>query len=237
MAYESKDIRRQKVRYNDDNDDNVITYQRVTDGAKVTPSSATITVYKPGESTAVLTATAMTISGTLSTYAIDTTTVADFPVDTGYRARIAATVSGTVYLDDIYFDVVKYLLLLPIGRDQLVALDDRVDGMEHAGDDDFSEVIEAVRDELQIRIENKVLGDGKLLENMILDNSRVAIPARYRILAQIFETKRDFEQADRYNAMFEEVWRETLNSIQYDKDQDLEEDAKIGGLQGVRLVY
>ena len=42
MAYEQKRIGRGKVQYNNDNDANPLTYQLVVDGAKVTPTSATI---------------------------------------------------------------------------------------------------------------------------------------------------------------------------------------------------
>lgn len=237
MAYEARTLRRQKVRYNDDNDDWPLTYQRIKAGEKQTPSAATIEIFAPGNATAVLDATAMTVSGTLATYSVDTTTTTDFPIGTGYRARILATVGGTVNVDDLYFDVAPYLLHLGIGRDQLVALDDRIDAMEWAGDEDFSEVIEAVRDELQARIESKVLADKKLLETMILDQTRVAVPARFLILARIWQAKGEPEKAEAYRAEFNELWRVTLDSIQYDSDQDQEEDARIGGIQMMRKRF
>lgn len=237
MAYETRHIRRQKVRYNSSNSATPLRYQLVRDGAKLTPGSAGIDIYAPGSATAVVSGGSPTISGTLMTYALDTTTVASFPVGTGYRAHFTAVVSGTPYEDDVIFDVARYLLELNVGRDQLVALDDRVASMEHDGDEDFSELIEAVRDELQLQIESKVIGDGRLLEGMVLDASRVAIAARYRILAQLFESKRDFETADRYTTTFESLWRVVLSTIQYDKDQDLSEDGRLGGLQVMRLRY
>lgn len=238
MAYEAKHLRRQKIRYNSANTDSPIRYQRVIRGAKATPTSATIAVYAPGDQTTpVLTATAMTVSGTLCTYSVSTTTTANYPVATGYRARIASTISAVVYYDDIIFDVCKYLLELNVGRDQLVAMDDRVAAMEHDGDEDFSELIEACRDELQARIEGKVIDDDKLIENMILDSSRVSIPARYLMLAQLFENDRDHEQADRYMERYELTMNQALSSIRYDKNQDQEEDSRIGGIQTVRLVY
>ena len=72
MAYEQRNLRRQKVRYNDDNDDNKLEYQLVLDGAKVTPTSATITIYKPGSTAAVVSAASMTLSGSVLQYAPDT---------------------------------------------------------------------------------------------------------------------------------------------------------------------
>lgn len=237
MAFEFKSVRRQKVRYNNDNDDLPLTYQLVVSGAKVTPTSATIAVYKPGSTTAVLAATAMTKSGTLLTYNLDTTTVANFPVDSGFRARIVTTVSSTTYEDDLIFDVCKYILRLPIGRDQLFALDARIKGMNHGGDEDFSDVIESVRDEVQNRIEAKVVKDKKLLENMILDNSRIAIPTLRLVLGQIMRQNGRTEDAEYYEEKGAMMLKEAMATIKYDDDQDLEESGEVGGLQGVRLLF
>lgn len=238
MAYEARPLRRQKILYNNANDASVLKYQLLVDGAKATPDAApTITIYAPGNSTALVGPVAMTLSGTVSTYSADTTTVASWPVQTGYRAHVISTVGGLTYEDELIFDVCKFLLLLDVGRDQLVGLDERVATMAHAGDEDFSEIIEAVRDELQTMIESRVIGDKKLIENMILDKSRIAMPARLYMLAQIFEEKADPDQADRYRERADTLWRAVMDSIQYDSNQDLEEDAKIGGPQGVRITY
>jgi len=236
MAYEQRNLRRQKVRYNDDNDDNKLEYQLVLDGAKVTPTSATITIYKPGSTTAVVSAASMTLSGSVLQYAPDTTTVANYPVDEGYRADLAITYSGVVYKRQLVFDVAKYLLDLNIGYDQLVAFDDSIRGMTHDGDEDFSELIESCRDVLQTRIESKVLEDGRLLENMILDNTRVATCARFYILSRIYMNKGDLERHDLYRNDFDQLFDAVLNSIQYDKAQGGEERAEMGGIQEVRLV-
>lgn len=238
MAFEHRPLRRQKVRYDSDNADNALRFQLLLNGEKQTPDSApTVTIYAPGNSTALVTDASMTLSGTVATYSCDTTTTSSWPVEQGYRARITTTVSTVDYLSDIYFDVVKHLLWLDIGVDQLEALDERLVAMQHRGDDDFSDLIEAVRDELQARIESKVIDDKKLLENMILDVSRVSIPARHLILSRIFEEKSDYEAADRYRAQFDELWRATMSSIRYDTDQDQEENARLGGVQAFRLVY
>lgn len=238
MAFEHRPLRRQKLRYNSDNADNLLRHQLLLDGEKQTPDSApTVTIYRPGSTTALVTDAAMTLSGTVATYAVDTTTVASWPVEEGYRARVTTTVSTVEYINDIYVDVVKHLLRLDVGVDQLEALDERVVAMQHRGDDDFSDLIEAVRDELQARIETKVIKDKKLLENMILDVSRVSIPARLLILARIFENKSDYQAADRYKAQFDELWRATMSSIRYDTNQDQEEDSTVGGVQSFRLVF
>lgn len=238
MAYEQRAIRRQKVRYDDDNSDTPLRWQRVIDGEKATPDAApTITIYAPGNSTALVTDDDMTLSGTVATYSVDTTTEASWPVQTGYRARIKTTVGSIEYLDDVMFDVVKFILTLDIGVDQLAALDERVSSMQHRGDEDFGELIEAVRDELQAMIETRVIKDNRLLENMILDVSRVSIPARFLILHRIHEEKENYEAATRYMERFQELWRSTLSTIQYDSGQDLEEDSTLGGVQAFRLVY
>lgn len=235
MAYEQKGLRRQKVRYNSTNDDNPLTYQLVVDGAKVTPTSATIAVYAPGETSATLTATAMTKSGSLLTYALATTTTADYPVATGYRAEIVVTYSSKTYDRVVIFDVVKFLLDLSIGRDQLVAMDEQLTSAEWGGDGDFSELIIACRDDLQVMIEAHVIGSGKLLENMILDSAAVAPAARYYILSQFFMGK-DSEKSDRYESRFEKLFKAALGSIQYDTDQDGFENSEVGGIQAIRLT-
>lgn len=238
MAYESRPLRRQKIRYNSANSDAKLRYQLLLDGEKQTPDSApTITIYRPGNSTALVSAANMTLSGTVATYSADTTTVASWPVETGYRAEVATTVSTVVYTDSIIFDVCKFLLWMDIGADQLIAMDERVASMAHNSDDDFSELIEAVRDVLQLKLETRVLEDKQLLENMVLDKSRIAIPARYYVLAAIYEEKRDHEQADRYEEKADALWRSVVSSISYDRNQDLEEDSGVGGIQDFRLVY
>jgi hypothetical protein len=238
MAYESRPLRRQKIRYNSANSDALLRHQLVLDGAKQTPDEApAITIYRPGTATALLTSEAMTLSGTVATYAVDTTTTASWPVETGYRGEVVTTVSSVDYTDVILFDVCKHLLWLDVAVDQLIAIDERVAAMAHNDDDDFSEIIEAVRDKLQLKLETRAIKDGQLLENMILDKSRIAIPARYYVLAAIFEEKRDYEQADRHKEEAQELWRSMVAGIKYDENQDLEEDPNQGGVQSFRLVY
>lgn len=238
MAHEARTLRRQKIRYNNTNDDLPITWQLVEAGEKKTPSVApTIEVFAPNNTTAILAATNMTLSGTIATYSIDTTTTATWPVATGYRAHIVTTTGGVTFEDDVMFDVAKYALRLAIGVDQLVDLDERVAAMAHNNDEDFSRLIEAVRDELQTLIESRVIDDKRLLESMILDQARVAVPARFLILSRIFEEKKDYDHADRYRDQFDTLWRAVLSSIQYDTNEDLSEDARIGGVGSINLVY
>jgi len=236
MTFELKRLGRQKVRWDSANDDNLLRYQLVVDGAKVTPTSATIAVYKPSSTTAVLSATAMTVSGSLLTYALSTTTTASFPVDEGYRGDIVVTYSSATYNRTILFDVVKYLLDLNIGFDQLVAFDDGIRGAAHDSQESLYPLIEACRDVIQLRIESKVIEDGQLVENMILDSSKVAVPAIHYILSRHWFNKGDKDRADKYEREYENMLRAVLSTIKYDKGQDGVEDAQPGGLQPIRLV-
>jgi hypothetical protein len=237
MAYEQRPLRRQKVRYNDANDDTPLTYQLLVDGAKVTPTSATITIYAPGNSTALVDAAAMTKSGSLLTYAPDTTTVASWPVDTGYRAHVITTYSAVTYPDDLYFDVAKFILRFSVGYDQLVSRDEAVAGMTYADDEDLSPIIEATRDELQLLIESKVLGDGKLLESMVLDRAAVEVPGVLLVLSNLYRAKHEYETAAVWREDFARLWRASMASVRYDENEDLEEDSTVGGTNRVAIGY
>ncbi len=236
MAYEQRTLRRQKALYDNANAANPLRYQLVVNGAKVTPTSATVTIYAPGGTTALVSAAAMTLSGSILTYSVDTTTEASWPIGEGYRAELAVLYNAQTLKRLLVFDVVRWLLDVAVGVDQLLALDDGLQGLEHAGDEDFSELIEACRDELQMRIEARVIRDEKLVENMILDSSRVAPAFRRYVLAEIFDNKGQPEKATRHRKVFDELWPALLASIKYDQSQSGDEDAAVGGVTHIRLV-
>jgi hypothetical protein len=87
---------------------------------KIVPSSATLTVYKPGGATELISAGAMTVQsdGRLD-YSIssDDSTVAD----ENYKAVIAYVVSGVTYYVTQYYDVVNSKLHKVITDDDVVA--------------------------------------------------------------------------------------------------------------------
>lgn len=226
MPYELKATRRQKVRYNDDNDDNALTYQLYVDHEKATPTSATITIYRPGSSTAVVSGASMTVSGTLLTYAVDaSSSTTDFPIDTGFRGEMSIVSGGTTYERVLTFDVVKTVLELHIGRDQLVDRDDQLVAGEHAGDENFPGLISAARDDLQVLLEAKAFADRRLIEDMILDHGKLATVARYYILEMYFRNKGNDDKANHYERRFNDLWEAFLGSVEYDKDQDGVEDS------------
>lgn len=236
MAWEQRQVRRQKVRYNDDNDDNAITSQLLINGVKQTPSEATISIYKPGSSTAVVDEDSMTVTGTVLSYSVDTTTTTDFPIGTGYRCEMVITDADSLEHKRIMLiDVVRFVLDLRIGFDELVSLDDGIRGMGHDGDDDFGNIIVACRDLLQAKLETKAIQDKKLVESMILDHDTVANIARLYILGRIWFPK-DRDRADQYFAEFGELWEAMLGGIYYDVGQDGEESNTLGELEDVRFV-
>jgi hypothetical protein len=229
MAYEERRLARQKIRYNNANDELPLVYQMVVDGAKVTPDSATIAIYKPGSTTAVQAAAAMTVSGTLLTYIEDTTTVADYPVDQGYRGDIVVTYDSKTWERHIIFDVATYVFIPNVGFDQIVALDDGIRGMAHDGDEDFSPLLEACRDDLQLMIESKIQGSGRLLEEHVLDPSRMAIPFRHYVLHRIWANKGNTDKRDMYAESFDMLFEAATGSLQIDAGQDGQEDQSVGG--------
>lgn|SRR3990167_1779042 len=237
MAYEHRTLRRPKVRYDNSNDDNPLVFQGVVNGAKITPSAYTIQILNPsGTQIVAATATGITVVGTtVLNYSVVTTTEANYPLDTGYRAHWILTSGTPTYEFDQIFDVVRLVPFGFIGIDQLVAMDDRIKGMEHNGDEDFSELIEAVRDDIQLDIETKVIEGGNMTEDMILDQTRLAIPSRNKILAQIFREKGNDDAAKHYEEKYDKQLRTVLASAKFDKDQDLQEEEGIGRTQVVRL--
>jgi len=234
MSWEQRVLRRQKVRYDDDNDDNPLYTQLLLNGVKQTPTSATITIYAPGNSTALVSADDMTASGTLISYSVDATDEDDYPIATGYRAEMVITYNEVEYPRVMLFDVVKFLLDLRTGFDELVALDDGIRGMGHDGYDDFRNVIVASRDLLQAKLEAKAIKDKKMVESMILDHDTIANIARLYILGRIWWPK-DRDRASDYFNEFNPLWDAVLSSLRYDDDQDGEESSEMGGIQEVRL--
>jgi hypothetical protein len=225
VAYEERSLRRQRIRYNSDNDDNPIVYQLVVDGAKVTPSSATIAIDNPSGTEKLAAVTMGTPSGTLFSYSVNTTTVADFPVGNGYRADIVVTVGSTTYNRHLMIDVVKFLLHPSVGRDQLLARDAGILAAEHAGDEDLSPLIEACQDELHLKLEAKAFADEQVMDTMIIDETKLAIPARAYIL-EAFYRHNNPELADSYELKFRELWSNFVSAIKYDKDGDGLEDTQ-----------
>jgi hypothetical protein len=130
---------------------------------------------------------------------------------------------------------VRFLLDLAIGVDQLVDIDDRVAGMVHNGDDDLPGLIVAARSVLQARLEAKVLKDGKLIENAILDPSHLATSACFWILSQLWFNKGEQTKAEWYRKEFDALSESVLSNLRYDEAQDGDEDAEPGGIQQVRL--
>lgn len=236
MAYEQRYTGRQKIKYNNANDDRPLSYQLVLNGAKVTPASAAITIYSPVSSTAIVSAQAMTVTGTLLTYVVSTTTTASWPVESGYRAEVIVTYSTKTYERQFLFDVCKYILDLGVGFDQLVALDDSIRGMQHDGDADFSALIEACRAIIDNKIESRVLKDDKLRSQMILDPTRLIPAFEYFCHAQIARNNRDWEAHESYSTDFEKALNSALATIQYDADGAGHEPDEIGGLVRTHLV-
>lgn len=227
MTYEAKTLRRQKIRYNSANEDAPIIYQFAPSGAKLTPDADTalITVYSP-DGTKVVDGESMTISGTLVSYEIDTTTVASFPESHGYRADITIDSSSVQYDAHVIFDVVSKLLNIGVTRDTLVARDSSIQGSEHAGYESLAPFIEACRDELQLKLEAKVNKDGRVWEEMILDHSRLSIPARLYILWQ-HHADQDAEgaKAEHFKNQYRELWSDFKNAVRYKDGDDFEKSS------------
>lgn len=87
---------------------------------KVVPTSATLTVYKPGSTTKLIDAAAMTVAGDgLLSYAL--TAVHNDVAGENYKCVIAYVISGTTYYTTIFYDVVNSKLAAVITDDDLIA--------------------------------------------------------------------------------------------------------------------
>jgi hypothetical protein len=231
MAYELRALRRQKVRYNSANTDNPLWFTLVDDSSKTAMASgdaATITIYAPGNATALVEDGDMTetIGSSVITYSPDTTTTASWPVGEGYRADVTVAISGGLtFTRHFIFDVVKYPLVLPMTRDQLVDRSDLIDGMNWAGDGDFIGILEACRDELQLKLEGLAYLHGRILEDMALDASKLAVVWRPYVLEAIYREKGMTEKADYYLTRANELWDLYSAQVRFDTGQDGEEDS------------
>lgn len=232
MAYELRPLRRYKARYNDDNNDNLLTVCLVVDGAKValaTGDTATITVYTPDGETAIETATAMTVTDGEAnvTVALDTSAdTTNYTVRESYRGDITITASSVEYKSHVVFDVVNYVLKLLVTSDQLLDREDSLRGSDWGGDEDFSGIIEACRDELQIMLEGTYRDQGQMLEDMHLDHNKLATVQRVYILSEIFFAKGDTEKGERFERKFKSLYNKYFAQVRADVSQSGTEESK-----------
>ena len=134
-------------------------------------------------------------------------------------------------------NVAKYVFVPNVGFDQLVAFDDGIRGMNHDGDEEFPQLIESCRDDLQILIESKILGSGRLLEENVLDSSRMAVPFKHYCLYRIWLNKGNSEKAESYKKSFDALFEASVGALQVDSGQDGQEDSDVGGDVGqVQLI-
>jgi len=126
------------------------------------------------------------------------------------------------------FDVVPYVLDINIGFDQLVAFDDGIRGMLHDGDSTFKALIAACNTVMQARIETKVVGDERILKDMLIDHHQLAAAQRFYILGRVWFNKKDYERYQDYKGDFEDMMEAALAGARYDTGLSGEEPAEIG---------
>lgn len=236
MAFENLRLARQRVLYNDTNAASPLRFQLKIDGAKITPTSATITIYRAGVSTALVSAASMTLSGSILSYPVVTTTTASYPIETGYRAEVAVTYNAVVYERHFLFDVVKFLFHLDVAWDQLVALDDSIVGTLHNGVEDLGPLISAAYDVIHGAIETKIVKGKKALLNNVIDTASISLAGCYWVLSQHHLNKRELEVYRIYLENYERTLSDVLSSLKWDMGQSGEESAEPGGGQQVTLV-
>ena len=102
----------------------------MVDGALVTPTSATVTLYSPGGAVLVA-ATSATVSGSELTYTLDASDEGTWVLDEGYTARWDYTIASVDRVQEHLFDVVLRPLLanIPVTVDDLKNADPSIDAM------------------------------------------------------------------------------------------------------------
>jgi hypothetical protein len=166
---------------------------------------------------------------------VTTEETGDFAVDNGFRAEFVITYGSETYNRHIMFDVVRFFTDLNIGFDQLVALDGNMRGRHNDGDTTFAYLIDAVADIIRLDIESFLIDGDAMVDSMIIDTTRISVPARYRIISQIYENDKEFEEADRYRGYYTSTLKKVLGSTRFDKDQDGFEDDDVGGITQIVL--
>jgi len=102
------------------------------DGQFVTPSAATVSILKPGQTTATISGASVTISGNLMTYALDASNTGTWPLLESCRAEWSYTANGVVQDPRaMLFDVVRTPLLhhMPCTVDELRGAAPAIDQM------------------------------------------------------------------------------------------------------------
>ena len=101
----------------------------MVDGALVTPTSATVTLYSPGGAVLVA-ATAATVGSEL-TYTLDASDEGTWVLDEGYTARWDYTIASVARVQEHLFDVVLRPILanIPVTVDDLKNADPSIDAM------------------------------------------------------------------------------------------------------------
>ncbi len=238
MTWERKRLARQKVRYNDANDDAPLVYQHVVNGEKVAITSATIAIYAPGGTTALVSGslTVPDSPNTLNTYAVNTTTVASWPASKGYRADLVVTYNSKTYPRHFLFDVAKYVFVHQVTQDTLVGMNQRVRGMVWDDDEDLSNFITHCADEFQAKIEAKILDAEKMRMEWIADSSSADVAFALFCLSNFFHAFDDHEEGKRYGDRADTILSTVLSTYGFDKGEAGAESTKEGGIQELRLV-
>jgi len=229
MAYELRSLRRYKAVYDNTNEGNLLKVAIVRDGAPIAcvndSEDATATIYTPDGGTAIETDTDLTQTEGNSVYTLAIDTSADttnYTKRTGYRADLSIEIDSVVYTGQVIFDVVGYLLQIPITYDQLLDRDPRLRGRDYAGDDKFVGLIESCRDHLQLKLEGIAHDYGTILEDMAIDDHKLSVAWVPYVLWKYWITQPDefaHASADDFREEFEELWRLWIAQFKPDTTQ------------------
>lgn len=235
MTYERFRLGRQKLRYDNTNDDVPLQHQFEVGDGKLTPTSATIAISLNGVEKLAATGTGVTVSGSLISYILSTVDESTWQLAKGYRVDLVVTYASKTYDRHFFFDIAKYVFRPHLTRDQLLAYDQRIQGMNWAGDPDFSEIIGACRDELQARIETKMADAARLKEEMLIDSSQVAVAFRRFVLSRIFRSGGDHESANDHRDAYQDILSGALATTPIDKGETGSEGSDAGAVGEVKF--
>ena len=209
-------------------------------GLEATASAVTIAVYAPGETTATLSATAMSaVAGSDSQweYTLDTTETSDYPVDVGYRAEVVYTISSVEYYDQFFVSVVYYPLIFGLSDDQLYELESELERVLPTGQTTWIRKIRAAENQIRAEFYEASTQNENLHPSRVNGYAQIFEWHRYKTLWLVFSDLEDAHDEGSKTLMYEERMKtakeaclsQLAYSVSEEEAPDADDEINAGG--------